>query len=285
MTSKTPTPSAIDFWAEADSTISSSNARSSGLIPTSAESFWAEADKAIPLAAWKKTGPSLEEWIASLPGIGDGASDSKLFEADKKLKKPRPPLAAGVLRVVNGNAEDDEVIFDEDGNEISAPSERENSEATVVVDRALLHPEIHQGYAPSSLSPTHGTFPQSFRPGRLESLLEASRETSLHTTTVAGGVPTNRTLTVLSSHPEEDLEASLQQLLELDLPTQRLYRPGDVVRDATGRLDALEKYWDEQGLLVGSVLKRMLWVVDSLIVKERHEAQKEERAKEMGWQK
>lgn len=47
-TAKTPTPSALDFWAEADSTISSAHARSYDQYYTGA-SFWAEADKAVPL--------------------------------------------------------------------------------------------------------------------------------------------------------------------------------------------------------------------------------------------
>ena len=54
-------------------------------------------------------------------------------------------------------------------------------------------------------------------------------------------------------------------------------------RDVAGRLDELERYWEEQSRGVGDTLKRMLIVVDGLIVKEREEAQREQRRREMGW--
>jgi len=155
---KTPTPSALDFWAEADSTLSLAHARSYGQYYHHGNSFWAEADKAVPLPPWKRGGPSLEKWIAGLPSAGDGARDSKFFGAGNKLKKRTDKPEAGVLRVVNGNAEnDDKILFDEDGNEV-----------IVKVDKGFLHS------SPQTDSSTLQVFPHSFQAGRLEILLEAS---------------------------------------------------------------------------------------------------------------
>jgi len=279
LTAKTPTPSALDFWAEADSTLSSAHARSYDQHHPHRNSFWAEADKAVPLPPWKRERPSLEEWIAGLPGVGDGASDSKVFGTGKKLKKKDDP-EVGVLRVVNGNAEDeDKILFDEDGNEVAMASDQAPIVPTVKVDRRLLFPSPQPD--PSALP----NFPRPFQPGRLEILPEASQETSLHTPTVLGGISTNKTLTLLSHAQAENskIEEDLKALLGLPLPTEKLYRPADLARDVSSRLDTLEKYWDEQGVTVGTVLKRMLWIVDSMVVKEREGGQRERRAQEMGW--
>lgn len=278
-TVKTPTPSALDFWAEADSTLSSARTHPLSFYNKPEDTFWTHADQAIPLPPWKKEGPSLEEWLAGLPGVGDGASDSKIFEAETKLRKKKRP-EVGVLRVVNASVEDEDVIFDEDGNEILVSSDADIILPSVVVDKTLLHADSMQG------TPTSQEYLRSFRPGGLEVLQEASRETSLHTPTViVGGNRIGKTLGVPTSQGKAEITVAeeLRALLDLPLPTEKIYRPADLARDVGGRLDALEKHWEEQRLTVGTVLKRMLWIVDSMVVKERENVQKDVRAQEMGW--
>ena len=92
-------------------------------------------------------------------------------------------------------------------------------------------------------------------------------------------------MTLLSHAQAEYSKAveDLKALLDLPLLTEKLYRPADPVRDVSSRLDTLEKYWDEHGATVGTVLKRMLWIVDSMVVKEGEYGQRERRAQEMGW--
>ena len=87
----------------------------------------------------------------------------------------------------------------------------------------------------------------------------------------------------LLSHAQAEYSKDLKALLDLSLPTEKLYQPADPVRDISSRLDTLEKYCDEQGATVETVLKRILWVVNSLVVKEREDGQRERRPQEMGW--
>lgn len=185
---------------------------------------------------------------------------------------------------MNGNAEDDnDIQFDENGNEIGKADVEAVVVPTVMIDKSLLHPN------PELDAPPLVEFPRLLQPSRLEVLpeasREASRETSLHTPTVMGGASTNATLALLSQAKAENnkIEEDLKRLLELPLPTEKLSRPADLARDVDTKLDTLEKYWDEQRLTVGTVLKRMLWIVDNMVVKEREEGQKERRAQEMGW--
>ena len=123
----------------------------------------------------------------------------------------------------------------------------------------------------------------SFQAERLEIFLEASRGTSLHPPAVFS---TNKALTLLSHAQAEYSKAEevLKALLDLQLPNEKLYQPAEPVRDISSRLDTPEKYWGEQDATVGTVLKRILWIVDSLVVKEfeREDGQRKRRAQEIG---
>lgn len=276
--SRLQAPLGPEFWVEADSSLSSTQENSD---KWPGDTFWTDADKGIPPPPWKSEGPSLEEWIAGLPGISDGAADSKIFEAKNKLKKRKREAKSGVLRVVNGNAEEDEnrAICFEDGNALAATSDQGTNAPAVVVDETSLYPD-------TPMEPfIFPQFQRLFQPGRLEILPEASRETSLHTPTVIGGVSTSKTLTLLNQGKTETskIEEELRTLLSLPLPMGKVQRPVDLAREVSDQLEAMDKYWDEQRLTVGTALKRLLWVVDNMVVREREEGQKTKRAQEMGW--
>ncbi|KAF8426371.1 hypothetical protein EV426DRAFT_704324 [Tirmania nivea] len=211
LTVKTPTPSALDFWAEADT------------------------DKAVTLPPWKRERPLLEELTAGLPGVRDGASDSKVSGAGNKLKKKKDNPKVRVLTVVNGKAEDDDKIL---------LTRVEIRCLWQVIKLLSFQPLRFLLSNPQTNLSALEDFPRSFQPGRLEIYQRHRRRRAPH------------------SNKNSKIEEDLNTLLDLPLPTEKLYRPTNV----SSRLDTLEKYLDEQGAAVETVLKRMLWIVDSMVL-------------------
>ncbi|KAA8906394.1 hypothetical protein FN846DRAFT_1013716 [Sphaerosporella brunnea] len=255
---QTPTQSALDFWREADESLAPSDSASAQLPNRHWKpppNFWKEADRALD--THKAKSPTMEEWIASLPGLGlglgtwgasDGSIDWKYFQATRKLQKRRSSNSVKTLRskksvqdMIEENMEALEKVIEDlegsrtrsDEDEGLTPDEAEALEDVVIrpegevdnnpptpVNPSLLHPEYKPPPRPASLS---------------------------------------------------------GPILETRRPQSRLGK------DVAARLDNMEKYWAEQSVAMGTVLKRMLVVVDNLIIKEREQAQKEARRAEMGW--
>jgi hypothetical protein len=258
---RTPTQSALDFWKEADESLAPSESASAQIPNRHWEpppNFWKAADRTLDRS--KDKGPSMEEWIASLPGLGlglgtwgasDGSLDWKYFQAARKLQKRRSTNSVKTLKskksaqdMIEENMDAlEKVIEDIEGSQkgvgkeegltpdeaealediSSEPEDQADNSPPTPVDPSLLHPE----YKPSLPRPA----------------------------SVAGH----------------------GSILETRRPQSRLGK------DVAKRLDDMEKYWAEQSLAMGTVLKRMLVVIDNLIIKEREQAQKEARRDEMGW--
>lgn len=194
----------------------------------------------------------MEEWIATLPGLGlglgswgnnDGALDWKYFQALKasnKLKKSRSASSVGTQKsakdMIVENLQVMEMVIE--GVE---ERHREELEEGLTPDEA----EALELEAPATVPVVDNLPPPVNEPGLL--------------------------------HPEYRLVTGAGRILSGRRPQSRRGK------DVAGRLDDMERYWAEQSLVMGTVLKRMLVVVDGLIVKEREQAQKEQRRVEMGW--
>jgi hypothetical protein len=285
----TPTASALAFWAAADASLAPSESASA--LPPNHKGepppdIWRDADKTLDL---RKGGPTMEEWIASLPGLGlklgpwasDGTLDSRMLSElreDIKLAKDEQPhgddgdgdggdegasAGGGTLRtmlVEKIKEMDNKVQSDEEFEEFVP----EDVEGLLPEEVKVLEAVLETESMPDNLPP----------PVADPTLLHPEyRSTSLTTTTSTSARERKSTTTPgRSGSRRRNSEPTNARRLE------------NLGGDVAGRLDALEKYWDEQGIVVGAVLKRMLWIVDTLIVKEREEAQRMLRRREMGWE-
>lgn len=291
--SKTPTSSALEFWAVADASLAPSESASAQAPNRRGEpppDIWKDADKTLNL---RKSGPTMEEWIASLPGLGlrlgswapDRNLDSIMLKQLRvKTPKPSPVQAdellrarlAGELNIMENRVFDQGEEFvpeDELGLTLEEVKSLELLEdepvpenaPPAIIDPFLLHPE----YIPSPI-PSVVLTPVSAIAHPLPTVPECEEGKM---------VPLARTRAYnLPGVPGEETHNFL------DSPSNRsLERPLHLASDVISRLNALEKYWDEQGIVVGTVLRRMLWIVDIMIIKEREEAQRLIRRKEMGW--
>lgn len=282
--SRTPTSSALEFWAAADSSLAPSESASAQPPNRTGEpppDIWKDADRDLSL---RKGKPTLEEWIAGLPGLGlrrgssaaNGSLDAQMLknlrarsikQSSKKGNDVMMTALAEKLKVL----EDEELELseefvpeDEAGltlEEVKALEETElvpENAPPPIIDPFLLHPDYHPTPSPSVIlkviSPVQ------------ELGLEEMHPPNNPQSNNLPGVPAKEKYRPLGSPPP-----------------LKSRRPRDLVGDATTRLDTLEKYWNDQGIIVGTVLKRMLWIVDTIIVKEREEAQRLARKYEMGW--
>ena len=248
----TPTPSALDFWREADSSLGPSESASAQPPNYHGERppvFWKAADSS--LYQRNELGPTMEEWIATLPGLGlglgtwgsnDGALDWKYFQklrSGNKLRKSRSETSVKSARdMIVENMEVlervVEVVEDKAMEEMNNDAGLTPDEAEAVEEIGVGREEAVADNAPPMVQDP-GLLHPKYVPGTKGGILEERRPVS---------------------------------------------RRG---RDVAGRLDDMERYWAEQSQVIGKVLKRMLVVVDGLIVKEREQAQKEQRRLEMGW--
>lgn len=281
---RTPTSSALEFWAAADSSLAPSESASAQLPNRTGEpppDIWKDADRTLSL---RKGKPTLEEWIAGLPGLGlrrgspaaNGSLDAQMLkdlrarsikQSSKKGNDVMMAALAEKLKVL----EDEELELseefvpeDEAGltlEEVKALEETESVPENAlppIIDPFLLHPDYHPTPSPSVIL-------KAISPVRELGLKEMHPPNN----------PQSNSLPVVPAK---------EKYRPFDSPPPRkLRRPRDLVGDATTRLDTLEKYWNDQGIIVGTVLKRMLWIVDTIIVKEREEAQRLARKHEMGW--
>lgn len=275
ISSRTPTSSALEFWREADESLAPSESASAQPPNYNGEpppSFWKTADQS--LAARREAGPTIEEWIASLPGLGlglgtwgshDGALDWKYFQslkAKNKLKKSRSGLSsASSQKTVRTVKSVQDMIT-------------ENIESLEKVIE-----EIEENSNSRSNARSGGDAEQGLTPDEAEALdddaTDPFAEPVEHEAVVDNNPPALVDPDLL--HPEYRPCPSPGPILSSQRPQSRLGR------DVAMRLDNMEKYWAEQSIAMGSVLKQMLVVVDRLIIKEREEAQKEARKIEMGW--
>ncbi|KAL7272544.1 hypothetical protein RUND412_004643 [Rhizina undulata] len=269
---QTPTASAIDFWAEADSTLApseSASAQPPNLRGKPPPKFWLDADQRLDRRGSERT---MEEWIAGLPGLGlgtgvwaagiesDGALDSTLKRGQKeesidaRLEALRRTLGGG------GETVEDFIVGERVVQKMEEIMEEDEDETLENASPTLVDPNfLHPDYKPAtSVSISHTQPPDQHASEGAKSSTPAANQ---------------------DREPDE-----FSWVPTPPLQVEQLYRPGDLATDVTARLDALERYWNEQGLVVGTVLKRMLWIVDSLIVKEREEAQRVMRRREMGWE-
>lgn len=283
--SKTPTSSALEFWAAADASLAPSESASVQPPNRTGEpppDIWRDADRTLNCQKGK---PTLEEWIANLPGLGlrQGplvASETLDVQMLKELRaksikqlssKHNKEAAIAVLNEKLKKMEDeilekDEEFVPEDevgltADEVKALEDDEptpENSAPLVIDPSLLHPEYHPSPSPSMI---------------LE-LMRSPPDSAADELQIPAKFQSHDLAEVLTNEPHRPKSPPL---------SYRLQRPRDLAGNVTTRLDTLEQYWDEQGIIVGTVLKRMLWIVDTMIVKEREEAQKLMRKKEMGW--
>ncbi|KAI5795209.1 hypothetical protein EDC01DRAFT_654507 [Geopyxis carbonaria] len=249
----TPSTSALEFWKEADESLHPSESASAQPPNYRGEpppNFWKDADKNFRA---QKHGPTMEEWIASLPGLGlglgpwgnsDGALDLKYFQnlkATRKLQKRGSQRSIKTQELIRKNIENAEKAIEEIEVEGLTPEEAEaiisDDENEREVSTANQPPELID---PTLLHP-------NYTPGSSTASLPVSRKSTLPRP-------------VSSANPQ-----------------------GRLGKDAASRLTAMEKYWDEQSSQMGTVLKRMLVVIDGLIIKEREESQKQTRGVQMGW--
>lgn len=282
---KTPTSSALEFWAAADASLApseSASAQPPNRIGEPPPDIWKDADRTLSL---RKGKPTLEEWIAGLPGLGlrqgslaaNGSLDAQMLKelrtksmeqssSNKGSDAMMAALAEKVKLLEDEELELNEEFVPEDEagltlEEVKALEETEpvpKNSPPLIIDPFLLHPDYHPTPSPSvileAISPVRKLIAEEMHP---------PNETQ-----------SNSFLRV----PAEEKHRSLDSP-----PPRKLQRPRDLVGDATTRLDMLEKYWNDQGIIVGTVLRRMLWIVDTIIVKEREEAQRLARKNEMGW--
>ena len=278
----TPTASALAFWAAADASLAPSESASA--LPPNHKGepppdIWRDADKALDL---RKGGPTMEEWIASLPGLGlklgpwaaDGTLDSKMLSELREEVKPaknEPSVDASpgdnnirAVLVEKVKEMDNKIHLDEEFEEF-VPEDVEGllPEEVKVLEAVLATEPIPDNLPPPIADPT---------------LLHPEYRSSLSAITSA---PEQKKATIA---PPTNSSSSSSSRRRNSVPTNPRRLENNLGGDVAHRLDALEKYWDEQGIVVGAVLKRMLWIVDTLIVKEREEAQRALRRKEMGWE-
>lgn len=253
---KTPTPSALEFWREADESLAPSESASAQPPNYHGEpppNFWKAADQS--LSTRKEVEPTMEEWIASLPGLGlglgswgnsDGALDWKYFQslkATNKLKKSRSGSSIKTAKTVKSvqdmiteNIENLEKVIEEIEENNPLRGEGLTPDEAEALDDEFTEPEV----------PVNNNPPPLVDPNLL--------------------------------HPEyRPFSPAAGPILSSQRPQSRLGK------DVATRLDNMEKYWAEQSIAMGSVLKKMLVVVDTLIVKEREQTQKDARKIEMGW--
>jgi hypothetical protein len=264
---KTPTQSAVDFWHEADSSLApseSASAQPPNYYSQPPPSFWKVADQT--LAAQESTGPTMEEWIASLPSLGlglgtwgnhDGALDWKYFQslqAKNKLKKSRSGSSVKSKASSNtGTAKSVKDMIEENIKNLEKVIE-EIEEAGSVREEGLTPEEVEDldEFISDSESPVDNLPPPITNPNLL------------HPEYLGPGTP--------------GAPKSPGPILSSQRPKSRLGRETAI------RLDNMEKYWAEQSLAMGTVLKKMLVIVDTLIVKEREQTQRDRRRVEMGWE-
>lgn len=282
---KTPSSSALEFWAAADASLAPSESASAQPPNRTGEpppDIWKDADRTLNL---RKGKPTLEEWIAGLPGLGlrqgplvaNGSLDAQMLKElrtktikTSSSKKTNDAMVAALAKKLK-ELEDEElesieefVPEDEAGLTLEEVKALEESKPVPenapppIIDPFLLHPDYHPNPSPSiileAISPVRGPEVEEMHPS---------------TKTQSSGLP--------------GVTADEKYRLQDSPPPRKLQRPRDLADDATTRLDTLEKYWNDQGIIVGTVLKRMLWIVDTIIVKEREEAQRLARKHEMGW--
>jgi len=253
---RTPTSSALEFWREADESLAPSESASAVPPNPRAEpppNFWKAADRNLDTG--KEKGPTMEEWIATLPGLGlglgmwgnnDGALDWKYFQSLKASRELRP-CASSVKSVA------------------MAQSAQEMIEENIgKLQKVIEHIEETNSSPKKSVLDTDG---EGLTPDEAEAIDDISAEPESPIDNLA---PVNINPDLL--HPGYSRSPAPRR------PQSRLGQ------DVADKLVAMEKYWADQSVPIGAVLRRMLVVVDNLIVKEREQAQKEARKKGMGWQ-
>jgi hypothetical protein len=262
---RTPTTSALEFWREADESLAPSESASAQPPNYGGErppAFWKSADKS--LETYRASAPTMEEWIASLPGLGlglgawgdsDGVSDWNYFQtlrASRKLKKSR--------------------------SRVSQTSEPANSTRTTedLVDESIEKVQEALGDIGEDF-PKLSTVQEGLTPDEAEAVEVSDEEPHTPVDNAPPPVADPRLL-----HP--DYQPGSQEFVANAGRIVATHRPQSRLGKAAGtKLDSWEKYWEEQNIAMGTVLKKMLVIVDSLIVKEREQAQKEARRSEMGW--
>lgn len=282
---KTPTSSALGFWAAADASLAPSESASAQPPNRTGEpppDIWKDADRTSSL---RKGKPTLEEWIADLPGLGlqqgslaaNSSLDTQILKElrTKSIKESSSNQGNDIMMTALAEKlkvlEDEELELSEEfvpedetgltSEELKALEETEpvpENAPPLIIDPFLLHPDYHPNPSPSVIL-------EAISPVRESETEETHPSTKLWSSRLPG-VPANERYGPLDSPPP-----------------RKLQRPRDLVGDASTRLDTLEKYWNDQGIIVGTVLRRMLWIVDTIIVKEREEAQRLARKHEMGW--
>lgn len=282
--SKTPTSSALEFWADADASLApseSASAQPPNRIGEPPPDIWRDADRTLNL---RKSKPTLEEWVASLPGLNprqepleaSGALNAQMLKElrTRSIKKSSSKhskdavIAALAEKLKDLEYEEPEQIEEfvpEDELELAQEEAKASEEESVPeylpplnIDPSLLHPDYRPNPSPSMI---------------LESI-SVVRNLAVDET---------RPLTRSQSYSPPGGPAKGNHGLQGSPPPRKLRKPRDLAVDVTTHLDTLQKYWDDQGIIVGTVLRRMLWIVDTMIVKEREEAQKLLRKQEMGW--
>lgn len=282
---KTPTSSALEFWAAADASLApseSASAQPPNRIGEPPPDIWKDADRTLSL---RKGKPTLEEWIAGLPGLGlrqgslvaNSSLDAQMLKElrTKSIEKSSSNKGSDVMIAALAKKlkvlEDEELELSEEfvpedeagltPEEVKALEETQpvpKNSPPPIIDPFLLHPDYHPTPSPSvileAISPVRKLIADEIHP---------PDETQ-----------SNSLLRVPAEEKHRPLDSP---------PPRKPQRPRDLVGDATTRLDILEKYWNDQGIIVGTVLRRMLWIVDTIIVKEREEAQRLARKNEMGW--
>ncbi|TGZ76444.1 hypothetical protein EX30DRAFT_344885 [Ascodesmis nigricans] len=280
---RSPTVSALEFWQEADSSLHPSESASAQPPNYRGErppEFWRLADATLHARHHE---PTMDEWIATLPGLGlalgpygthDGTLDLRVFEslkAKRKLQKSRPSSSSS-----RKSAKDD--LIDQSIHNTELALADADNDASETRELAKLQNERidNEGLTPDEVEALKALdLPDNVIEGveiimKLNNTPPISDPRLLHPmyTPVKNGNILTKRLQEIPSLPRAGLKAR---------PKSRLGK--DVVQ----KLDALENYWNEQSVVMGTVLKRMLVVVDNLIVKEREEAQRRQRRMDMGW--
>ncbi|KAI5857875.1 hypothetical protein BZA05DRAFT_385130 [Tricharina praecox] len=254
---RTPTSSALEFWREADESLAPSESASAIPPNPGAEpppSFWKAADSNLHTAQAK--GPTMEEWIATLPGLGlglgmwgnnDGTLDWKYFETLKATRKLQKRPSGSSMKSVATAKSAQEMI-------------EENIET---LEKVIEHIEETNPTSTKSILDPGG---EGLTPDEAEALDDILAEPE----------------SPVDNLPPNPVDPNLLHPGYRRSPSPR--RPQSRLgKDVAGRLGAMEKYWGDQNIEMGAVLKRMLVIVDNIIVKEREQAQKEARRREMGW--
>jgi len=244
------------FWDTADSLLpyikapkTYKDASNTGNVSSD---FWNEADRTLELPPWRQSGSKMDEWLESLPGWEDGF----LQEFTEKVK-----------------AEEQE----QPGETLTSPPiqhflrQRRKSDA---LRRELQLQSIQEESTPRSDADT----PASMR----DRMLRKPRPLGQMSTTLRDDKINNvpSPLYAPPSPPKtgaNSIEAGVEALSpgEVDAISQSL----------VNKLSELERKWKSEGVEVTSVMKRMLYVVDKLVLDDFAEEQRRERGNEMGWGK